>query len=708
MQKYLLLLLMCLVGTIEMHAGIKVESAGTGSYILTFTNTTTGTTYDWNSLPSEVKAATSLKLITEGDYKLSKDDVAHIMGAKDDPVYPNRTTSFSQLKSLDMGDANLENNDDLVFMSCAKGDAGGLTQLSYFIFPKTTTTIPTKMFEENKTIKEIIMLEPDNENDPHLTEIPTDAFKGCTSLEAVRIPDGITKIGSGAFSHCAFENISFPNSLVEIGPNAFEYCRNLKSITIPHSVKKIGNSAFQWNSSMTDVYVLGNYVEIEDGAFNQGETYNFEFHQNGDVDYTDWKPTNSSGSGTTHPLILHVPDNDIAYENYVNPYLRMLNDPAMEELYDKADAAYSNQSIREEFTTLFKKYGIQPPSWGSYDNGMDYSVFKRENWVTMTSADGKIKKFFKKAGEMFGECPEVDNSIYGGWRNFMLVVGDVEKKTWHDGRLVESRWYSAVFPFDMTYNQLMTAYGNGTDVREFSYVNQHTNDEGQVIRTVTFLDIPQMEHNDKNKDVYVHKGIPYMIHPGVRSVPVEPQTRATASGAKAPVHRTIAGVDVDAANEEVESGKHLRTITRGLVNGDVKGGREIEGVIYSFNGTYKDSDIPANTFYLGMWPDRPETLGFYVTRVELKGKWTAFTSIVQKSESSSSSYAKNMDLGFTNIIEDDFGITTEIEKPAVQTNSMDNKAIYNLSGQIVRENNGTLQGLSKGVYVVNGKKIVIR
>ena len=703
MQKYLLLLL-CLVGTIEMQAGIKVESAGTGSYILTFTNTTDGTTYDWNSLPSEVKAATSLKLITESGYKLSKDDVAHIMGAKDDPVYPNRSTVFSQLKSLDMGDANLDNNDDLVFMSCAKGNAGGLTKLTYFIFPKTTTTIPTKMFEENTTIEEVVMLEPDNENDPHLTEIPVDAFKGCTSLVEARIPDGITKIGSGAFGHCAFDNISFPNSLVEIGPNAFEYCRNLKSITIPHSVTKIGNSAFQWNSSMTDVYVLGNYVEIEDGAFNQGETYNFEYHQNGDVDYSDWKPTNSSGSGTVHPLILHIPDNDTAYEHYVNPYLRMLNDPDMEELYDQAGAAYSDQTVRDKFTALFKKYGIVPPSWGSYDQGMDYNVFKRENWVTMKDADGKIKKFFKKAGEMFGECPEVDNSVYGGWRNFMLVVGDVEKKTWHDGRLVESRWYSAVFPFDMTYNQLMTAYGVGTDVREFSYVNQHTNDEGQEIRTVTFLKKPELK--DKNKDVYVVKGRPYMIHPGVRSVPIEPQ-RAAAAGAKAPVHRTIAGVDVEAANEEVESGKHLETVTGGLVNGNLRGLQYIQGVSYTFNGTYKDADIPANTFYLGMWPDRPETLGFYVTRVELKGKWTAFTSIVRKTESNSSSYAKNMDLGFTNIIEEDFGITTAVENAIVQKSS-NSTAVYNLNGQAVRENSGSIDGLSKGVYVVNGKKIVIR
>ncbi len=707
MRKYLLLLVMCLVVTTGAYAGIKVADGDDGSYILTFTNTTDGT-YDWTTLPGNVKAATSVKIITEGNYKLTKDDVAHIMGAKDDPNYPSRNTSFTALESLDMGDANLENNDDLVFMKCAKHSGGGLTNLTYFIFPKTTTTIPVDMFKENTTIEEVIMLEPDNENDPHLTVIPTDAFKGCTSLAAARIPDGITKIGSGAFSHCAFENISFPNTLEEIGPNAFEYCRKLKSITIPHSVKKIGNSAFQWNTSMTDVYVLGNYVEIADGAFNQEETYNFRYQQNGTVDFTDWKPTTQGGqAGTAHPLILHVPDNDTAYEHYVNPYLRMLNDPEMEELYDKADAAYSDNKIKEKFTALFKKYGIQPPSWGSYDNGMNYGVFKRSNWVEMTSADGKIKKFFREAGEMFGECPEVDNSVYGGWRNFMLVVGDVEKKTWHDGRMVESRWYSAVFPFDMSYNQLMTAYGVGTDVREFSYVNKHTVDE-QEVRTVTFLKLPEMPNNDKNAQGYVRKGRPYMIHPGVRSIPIEPQRVAAASSsAKAPVHRTIAGVDVDAAEDEVKNETSLETVIGDLVNGDVRGFQKLETKAYTFRGTYKQADVPANTFFLGIKKNDISTLGFYITRVVLKDKWTAFTSIVQKAESSTNSYAKAMDLGFKNIIEDDFGITTAVENAAVKESS-NSKVVYNLSGQAVRENNASLEGLSKGVYVVNGKKIVIR
>ena len=49
-----------------------------------------------------------------------------------------------------------------------------------------------------------------------------------------------------------------------------------------------------------------------------------------------------------------------------------------------------------------------------------------------------------------------------------------------------------------------------------------------------------------------------------------------------------------------------------------------------------------------------------------------------------------------------------VENAVVNESSKNNGVVYNLSGQAVRENNASLEGLSKGVYVVNGKKIVVR
>lgn len=694
---------MCLVGMIEAQAGIKVESAGSGSYILTFTNTTDGTV-DWNSLPSYVRSATSLKIVTEGDYKLTTNDMQYIMG-NDEAVGGSAVSSVfgSTLKNLDMIDAELSNYNDLKFMRTASNNGShGLNKLETFDFPKKTTVIPEGMFHNNHSIKEVNMWENDETDNPlSLFEtIPNNCFQCCSKLTNVRIPEGVKHIGKNAFGGTEsepappIEAIHFPNTLVTIGENAFAYNSKLTSITIPANVTAIGKSAFQKNNNLEDVYVLGNHVITCDGAFNEEFTYDgftYDNKNDGDdsvVSIKDWK---SNKNYVKHPLRLHIPKDSEAYRYCVNPFLRALNELTEKELKNINSAA-----TKEKLHT----YGIKT------DN---LYMFASDQWVEM---DGH--RYFKQAGDLFNQwCGSLDGSLanghqnytaFNGWHNFMFAAGDVDEKIWHDGRMVESRWYSAVFPFDMSYNQLMTAYGAKTDIREFSFVNRHIVDT-QEQRTVTFSKKPAIPDNNKNKAGYVKKGTPYMIHPGVRSVPVEVTRSATVT-----IHRTIAGVDVNTANDVIE--KEEPSIVLGdLVDGDkpLRGNSGFETITkdaYIFKGTYKKSDIPANSFYLGYEPPR-WPLAYYVARVKQTGKWTAFTSIVQKVQVEATQ-AKTMDLGFSELFSEDFGIATEIEQIPVVENRCESNAVYNLNGQVVRENNAFVQGLSKGIYVVNGKKIVVK
>lgn len=700
MQKYLLLLLMCLIGTIGAQAGIKYERIASGSYVLTFSNSSDAT-YSWSSLPNEVKAANSVTIVTEGNYKLSDTDVYNIIGDR------SQSPKFTQLKSLDMADAILNNYSSLAFMALDK-----LNKLETYVFPRNIDKIPRLdgdkgMFMDNTHIKTVYMLEKDETGLSNYTEIPDKTFMNAKNLTTVRIPEGITRIGVSAFAGDtndkapSFETIHFPNTLQRIEENAFAYNPSLVSVTIPANVSFIGKSAFQYNKSMTDVYVLGNDVKIQDGAFNEEETYNFNCNKTGTVIPTDWKTTSQISNATPCPLQLHIPDNDDAKKRYMNPYLRALNDSRIKDEWLNSQSAFeSNWSTIRSVLQDYEGVDINQVEYFKPVNG-EVKYVKMDGKRYFRNGNGKFAAGYGNSGR-----PEYGAyGDYAGWRNFMLAATDLEKKIWHEGRLVESRWYSAVFPFDMTYNQVMTTYGVGTDVREFSYVNQHETADGQVVRTVTFLKEPAV--NDKKNDVFVRKGRPYMIHPGVRSVPVNPSTR---SASNEPVYRTIAGVDVNAANGEIESGANLETVTGDLVNGNLRGPepQPIEQKAYTFKGTYKDTDVPAYTFFLGIKNNDLSTLGFYVTRVELKGKWKAFTSVVRKADESANSFAKTMDLGFTNIIEDDFGITTAVENAVVNKSSKNNSVVYNLSGQAVRENNASLEGLSKGVYVVNGKKIVVR
>lgn len=54
------------------------------------------------------------------------------------------------------------------------------------------------------------------------------------SLEAVVIPEGVTRIAAHAFDGCtALACVTVPDSVTEIGSSAFRSCINLDSIEIP-------------------------------------------------------------------------------------------------------------------------------------------------------------------------------------------------------------------------------------------------------------------------------------------------------------------------------------------------------------------------------------------------------------------------------------------------------------------------------------------
>ena len=102
-----------------------------------------------------------------------------------------------------------------------------------------------------------------------VTSIGSYAFSNCTSLTSVVIPDGVTSIGSYAFSNCtSLTSIVIPDGVTSIGDHAFRDCTSLTSIVIPDGVTLIDIAAFRGCTSLTSVVIPGSVTSIGSSAFS--------------------------------------------------------------------------------------------------------------------------------------------------------------------------------------------------------------------------------------------------------------------------------------------------------------------------------------------------------------------------------------------------------------------------------------------------------
>lgn len=71
------------------------------------------------------------------------------------------------------------------------------------------------------------------------------SFAGCNSLAAINIPEGIMSIGSLAFYGCrSLKSVVLPSTITTIYEQAFSGCSNLQEVVLPDGLKYIGTSAF--------------------------------------------------------------------------------------------------------------------------------------------------------------------------------------------------------------------------------------------------------------------------------------------------------------------------------------------------------------------------------------------------------------------------------------------------------------------------------
>ena len=599
--------------------------------------------YEASSLITPYLNATKLKVVTKPGVTMSSEDLKRICGmAEEENNFPN-------LNTLDLEFANFTNDDDLVNLKF-------MDNLKTITFPRTTTNIPQQCLttasckiehviipdndsrsvkigaqafgESLKTVKLGKVDENGNsqllqyafERCTNLTsvdfgtgwkEIGTNAFFGCSALKDIVLPEGVEYIRNGAFNGAAIEAIHLPNTLKVIEKDAF-VCENLKTITIPASVVKIEAFAFQNNKALTDVYVLGTNTKAENQAFYQYASASFIY-------------TSPSGTTTLKREFYKKEDGS-------NSPLAMLHYPKEAK----------NDYVNEHSRTL-----------GGTTNSM-----KAENgeiWPTV-----EVGEYTRQYGD------------YAGWKNFALVGENKEDDTWDDNKRVDGKWYTMCLPFDMTAQQLKSAYGSKVEVVEFSDVEVVTKSNNDKIVTLKFKQ-PVTETKAHH---------PYMIHPSLH--------KGTQTGVKT----TIVGIKKQEEKQEsLDAQKVVKTA---------------DGVTYTFIGNYdKNKHLQQYSYYYYSGDNETQYKnGFYKWIKSGSGIWTPYTACVLMNKDNGANAKPSVSYYLESIDGQTTAIDTLPVMPAVH--DMQQGKVYTITGQLVQQGIINLKALPQGVYIVNGKKYIVR
>jgi hypothetical protein len=88
-------------------------------------------------------------------------------------------------------------------------------------------------------------------------QIANSAFKDCTGMTSVIIPEGITTIGIGAFQNTGLTSVTIPESITSLGRDAFRDCNKLTSVTFHGVIRSNTIDSNTFPGDLRDKYVAG-------------------------------------------------------------------------------------------------------------------------------------------------------------------------------------------------------------------------------------------------------------------------------------------------------------------------------------------------------------------------------------------------------------------------------------------------------------------
>ena len=341
------------------------------------------------------------------------------------------------------------------------------------------------------------------------------------------------------------------------------------------------------------------------------------------------------------------------------------------------------------------------------------------------------------------------NDTWIGWHQFVLVGAydykHPDDKKWHFSTS-DNNWWTICLPFNMTAKQIEDTWGEGTKLCTLTGVTR--NNTKNLICLEFGKDLVQEAKENASTGNVLKWRMPYMIKPA------KTYTSENGEAYTGPTF-TLSDEQYETLKEATkkitaEVGKHPRpqtdadpcciTVQAKDENGHFLNTTAGTPYMYTFLGSYTKQYIPTYAYFLAWCEDPTNTNGwvnyFYQTEKPTIKNWNAYTSIVghfnveeatwtiPDNEAGKWAFSCSSDTEQRDAHEDalpnpsgdtkvklafDEGNATAIGHMTANGSiqSVENATVYNLNGQVVAHN-GNVEGLPKGVYIIAGKKFIVK
>lgn len=620
---------------------------------------------------------------------------------------------------------------------------------------------PSKPYELNQYIETLYTPQVNSGG-----ELKWHVFARLYKLRYLYLSEGIETLGEQAFpcdEGCKLSGLTFPNSLKYIKKEACadhhsDKANNtvyneetgkyddkevpwIETLVFPAGLKEIESYAFG-RTCPKDIYFLGTEAP---------KVGKHAFADNGYLGNNSFNPTVTEGNGK-HLVEVNVADGAAVQANYrtKSGWIMMLHYPrqctqAQAAKYTDITRSYK----RIDYDTEHHQPGYYTPgkekkdlkgdtnattnivavkqftnpntmvekAYGNNYNGGYYDYYTQEQYLwpssdmfyraTVVAQNNVLWDGVTSIGDGIRNAGDAsytgDGSEYIGLHQFSLVKADADATSNTEefplDKYADGKWHSICLPFNMTKGQMKKVFGRAKDDVNGTYDNIRLCRFSDVIR-VTAGDNKHLKlcFNDEqfhkegltDDDVVLKAHVSYMI--------------------KAKKENAVEGEKVVMSGYQMEPGAPIPTQIYASETGGSQPSDDEDNFSYRFIGTYMSNIcMPQYSYFFS------KAKNIFRFQGGTTGKWNPYTAVVQAplgDEDNQIFFRGNGDnnnakmfTGLNEMADNPTGvnqITIEIDGGKVQNNGY----IYNLNGQLVSRHG--IDHLQKGIYIANGKKVLVK